>query len=46
MPSNEENGKNSEAFLYNRLMKLRGEMKEDIDNRLNQFYLSEKSFSR
>ena len=35
-----------EALLYKRLMKLRAAMKEDIDNRLDQFFLSEKSFSR
>ena len=32
--------------LYNRLIKLRTVMKEDIDNWLDQFYLSEKSFSQ
>jgi transcriptional regulator with XRE-family HTH domain len=46
MPPVEDNGNESEAFLYNRLMKLRTEMKDDIDNRLNQFYISEKSVSR
>ena len=35
----------SETLLYNRLMKLRTAMKKDIDTRLDQFYLSEKSFS-
>ena len=42
----DENEHNSEAILYNRLLKLRTVMKEDIDNRLDQFYLSEKVFSQ
>jgi transcriptional regulator with XRE-family HTH domain len=46
MPSDEDNGNDLETFLYNRLIKLRTAMKEDIDKRLDQFYLSEKSFSR
>jgi len=46
MPPYEDNGNDSKTFLYNRLIKLRTAMKEDIDNRLDQFYLSEKSFSR
>jgi len=37
------NENESNDILYNRLIKLRKEMKEDIDNRLNQFFLSEKS---
>jgi len=45
MPPDEDNEDNAEAFLYNRLMKLRTTMKEDIDKRLDQFYLSQKSFS-
>jgi transcriptional regulator with XRE-family HTH domain len=45
MPPDEDDENNSQAFLYNRLMKLRSTMKEDIDKRLDQFYLSEKSFS-
>ena len=45
MPPDEGNENNAEAFLYNRLMKLRTAMKEDIDKRLDQFYLSQKSFS-
>ena len=45
IPSHENNGNDPEVFLYNRLMKLRAVMKEDIDKRLDQFYLSEKSFS-
>jgi len=40
-----ENEDNSETILYNRLLKLRTVIKEDIDNRLNQFYLSEKVLS-
>jgi transcriptional regulator with XRE-family HTH domain len=46
MPLQGDNGNDSETFLYNRLMKLRAAMKEDIDKRLDQFYLSEESFSR
>jgi transcriptional regulator with XRE-family HTH domain len=46
MPPDEDNGDNAETFLYNRLIKLRAAMKEDIDSRLDQFYLSEKSFSQ
>jgi len=45
MPPDEGNKNDSEAFLYNRLMKLRATMKEDIDKRLDQFYLSRKPFS-
>jgi transcriptional regulator with XRE-family HTH domain len=41
MPPYEDNGDDSETFLYNRLIKLRTAMKEDIDKRLDQFYLSE-----
>jgi transcriptional regulator with XRE-family HTH domain len=44
MPPDEDNGNNSEIFLYNRLIKLRTVIKEDIDKRLDQFYLSEKPF--
>ena len=44
MPPDEDNKNDSEAFLYNRLMKLRTTIKEDIDKRLDQFYLSHKSF--
>ena len=32
-----------ELFLYNRVLQLRTVMKGDIDKRLDQFYLSEKS---
>jgi transcriptional regulator with XRE-family HTH domain len=46
MPQDEDKGNTPETFLYNRLIRLRTVMKEDIDNRLDQFYLSEKSFSR
>jgi len=42
-PPGEDNEKNAAAFLYNRLIKLRTIMKEDIDKRLDQFYLTEKS---
>ena len=44
MPPDGEIENNSQSFLYNRLMKLRIAMKEDVDKRLDQFYLSEKSF--
>jgi len=43
LPQDEENGENPNANLYDRITKLKISMKEDIDNRLNQFYLSEKS---
>jgi hypothetical protein len=46
MPLDEDNGNKSETSFYNRLMKLQIEMRGDIDNRLNQFYISEKSFSQ
>jgi len=42
MPPQGDSGENSEAFLYNQLMELRTTMKEDIDKRLDQFYLSKK----
>jgi len=42
MPPQEDIGENSEAFLYNRLMELRTTIKEDIDKRLDQFYLPKK----
>ena len=32
-----------ELILYDRLMKLRAVMKEDIDKRLDQFYLSDRT---
>jgi transcriptional regulator with XRE-family HTH domain len=43
MPPDEEKKDNPKANLYNRLAKLKASMKEDIDKRLDQFYLSEKS---
>jgi len=46
MPLNEDDENAPESLLHNRLKKLRRAMKEDIDARLNQFYLSEKPFSR
>ena len=46
MPLDEENKNDPEVLLYNRLIKLRNAMKEDLDNRLDQFYLSERVFSR
>lgn len=43
LPQNEENN-NIEVNLYNRITNLKISIKEDIDKRLDQFYLSEKSF--
>jgi len=45
IPLYEANENNPELLLYDRLMKLRAIMKEDIDKRLDQFYLSENHFS-
>jgi len=42
MPPQEDNGENSEAFLYNQLRKLQTTIKEDIDKRLDQFLASDK----
>ena len=44
MPIEEGNNDDPQALFYNRLSKLRNTLKEDIDKRLEQFYLSEKSF--
>ena len=44
IPPDEGNENDSELLLYNQLMKLRNIMKEDIDKRLDQFYLAGKSF--
>jgi len=44
LPPDGENIDNVKANLYNRLAKLKISMKEDIDKRLDQFYLSEQSF--
>ena len=46
MPPDEGGEDNPEVNLYNRLVKLRISMKEDIDKRLDQYYFTEKSFSR
>jgi transcriptional regulator with XRE-family HTH domain len=46
MPPDGDAINDSETSLYNRLIGLRAAMKEDIDARLDQFYLSEKSFPR
>ena len=40
MPPEEEQSDNPDATLYNRLIKLRIIMKEDIDTRLDQFFMS------
>ena len=45
IPPNEDTETVSGTILYNRLVKLRTAMKQDIDARLDQFYLSEKPFS-
>ena len=39
IPTSEGTEKEHELFLYNQLLKLRTAMKEDIDKRLDQFYL-------
>jgi len=44
-PPSERVGDNPNANLYKRLAKLRVFIKEDIDKRLDQYYLTEKSFS-
>jgi transcriptional regulator with XRE-family HTH domain len=46
IPSDEGNRDDTELFLYNQLIKLRATMKEDIDKRLDQFYLLKKPFSQ
>jgi len=46
LPLDEENRNDSELFLYNQLIKLRATMKEDIDKRLDQFYLLKKPSSQ
>ena len=45
IPTIESDKGNVDLALYNRLSKLKTIMKEDIDKRLDQFYLSEKSSS-
>ena len=45
MPPDEDSEGDSVTSMYNRLMKLRTVMKEDIDKRLDQFFSTEKSFS-
>ena len=44
IPDNEGSESNPDLLLYDQLLKLRTELKDDIDKRLDQFYLSEKSF--
>jgi len=41
LPPDGNNGNASEPPLYNRLMELRTMLKEDIDTRLDQFYIHE-----
>ena len=43
IPGDGENQGDKELSLYNQLLKLRAIMKEDIDKRLDQFFLSENS---
>ena len=45
LPLGGDNGSNAQFSLYKRLTNLRMAMKNDIDNRLDRFFLSEKSFS-
>ena len=40
IPASESTEKDHELFFFNQLSKLRTAMKEDIDKRLDQFYLS------
>jgi len=44
IPSNKSDVNDPELFLYNELQNLRVLMKEDVDKRLDQFYLSGKPF--
>jgi transcriptional regulator with XRE-family HTH domain len=44
MPPNGDSGGDSGPLLYHRLAKLRADMKGDIDKRLDQFFVAEKSF--
>ena len=41
MPLNEDNDNALETFMYTRLLELRAALKEDIDKRLDQFYIHE-----
>jgi len=41
MPQNKDGGNALETFLYHRLMELRAALKDDIDNRLDRFYIDE-----
>ncbi|MCL2180229.1 MAG: helix-turn-helix transcriptional regulator [Treponema sp.] len=43
VPTIEGNDSNQTLVLYDQLQKLRADIKEDIDKRLDQFFLSEKS---
>ena len=45
IPASNANEKNNEAVHYNRLLKLRAELKDDIDRRLDQFFIEERKFS-
>jgi len=43
VPQNKDNENARETFMYNRLLELRTALKEDIDNRLDRFYIQEVS---
>jgi len=43
IPQDDANSIDTDAFLYKRLSKLKATIKDDIDKRLDQFYISEKS---
>lgn len=44
LPKNEDT--DTDSFLYDRLVKLGTLIKDDIDKRLDQYYLTERSFSK
>ena len=46
MPPVEDSGGNADIILYDRVIKLKTVIKEDIEKRLDQFFLSEKPYTR
>ena len=46
MPQDEKIKNNPELLFYKRIEKLQTEINEEIEKKLNQFYLSEKFFSK
>jgi len=46
MPQNEDNQKNTDTSYYERLNKLGTSIKDDIDKKLDQFFVSEKSHTQ